>query len=278
MAVVGEPVGRNTAPAIGAAAAWFQARGGGAFAVLPSDHLIDDVDAFVADADRAFAAAERDRALLTFGIPATGPETNFGYIQRGASRSGRGCTAWRRFTEKPDRARAESWVAGGRHLWNSGMFVWRPDVFLEALEREPARAGGSAARPGGRRRRPAQLRAGARRRVPRARVHLGGLRGARARARARSCWRPPSTGTTWARGARGRAASRATRSGNVLFGDAVAVDCDGCIVVGEGGTAAALGLQDMVVVHVDGSTLACRLEETDRVRRVSEAVRQRGTK
>ena len=54
--------------------------------------------------------------------------------------------------------------------------------------------------------------------------------------------------------------------GNVLFGDAVAVDCRGCIVVGEGGTAAALGLEDMVVVHVDGSTLACRLEETDRVR------------
>ena len=64
--------------------------------------------------------------------------------------------------------------------------------------------------------------------------------------------------------------------GNVLFGDAVAVDCERCIVVGEGGTAAALGLEDMVVVHVGDSTLACRLEETDRVRQVSEAVRERG--
>jgi len=66
--------------------------------------------------------------------------------------------------------------------------------------------------------------------------------------------------------------------GNVLHGDAVAVDCRRCIVVGEGGTAAALGLDDMVVVHVDGSTLACRLEETDRVRLVSVAVRERGTR
>ena len=64
--------------------------------------------------------------------------------------------------------------------------------------------------------------------------------------------------------------------GNVLFGDAVAVQCRRCIVVGEGGTAAALGLEDMVVVHVGDSTLACRLEETDRVRKVSEAVRERG--
>jgi mannose-1-phosphate guanylyltransferase len=276
VAVVGEPVGRNTAPAIGAAAAWFQARGGGAFAVLPSDHLIDDVDAFVADADRAFAAAERDRALLTFGIPATGPETNFGYIERGEPVGPRLCRV-ARFTEKPDRARAESWVAGGRHLWNSGMFVWRPDVFLEALERsrpalaEPLRGLASAV---GDARSFEQALDGVFPGLESISVDYAVLEHAPGTLvlEASFDWDDLGSWGAWAR------RQPHDPQGNVLFGDAVAVDCRGCIVVGEGGTAAALGLRDMVVVHVDGSTLACRLEETDRVRQVSEAVRQRGTK
>ena len=60
-----------------------------------------------------------------------------------------------------------------------------------------------------------------------------------------------------------------------LHGDAVAVNCRRCVVVGEGGTAAAMGLEDMVVVHVNGSTLACRLDQTDQVRKVNEAARAR---
>ena len=273
--VAGEPVARNTAPAIGASAAWFRSVGADAFLVLPSDHLIDDLDAFTADATRAFAAAERERVLVTFGIPATGPDTNFGYIQRGAG-AGPGLFRVARFTEKPDRARAEHYLAGGQHLWNSGMFVWRAGVFLDALEASrPALA--------------APLRA----------LAWSGTPAVDAFARALADVFPgleaisvdyavlehaPNTLVLEAAfdwddlGSWGAWARRQPRDpqGNVLFGDAVAVDCRGCIVVGEGGTAAALGLDDMVVVHVDGSSLACRLDETDRVRKVSEAVRERG--
>jgi hypothetical protein len=64
----------------------------------------------------------------------------------------------------------------------------------------------------------------------------------------------------------------------VAFGDAVVVDCDDCVVVGEGGTAAAMGLRGMVVVHVNGATLTCPLEQSEAVRRVSEAVRARGAR
>ena len=60
------------------------------------------------------------------------------------------------------------------------------------------------------------------------------------------------------------------------FGDTVAIDCQGCVVVGEGGTAAAMGLRHMVVVHVNGATLSCPLDHSDQVRRVSEAMRTRG--
>ena len=63
--------------------------------------------------------------------------------------------------------------------------------------------------------------------------------------------------------------------GNVLFGDAVALDCERCIVVGDGGTAAALGLSDMVVVNAGGGTLACRVDDSGDVRRVSDAVQAR---
>jgi mannose-1-phosphate guanylyltransferase len=276
VSVVGEPVPRNTAPAIGAAAAWFQGRGSGTFVVLPSDHLIDDVDAFVADAGRALEAAGNERVLLTFGIPASHPETNFGYIQRGAQVGDR-LYRVARFTEKPDRARAAQYLAGGEHLWNSGMFVWRPDVFLAALEASrPALA--------------APLRAlaavaGDERAFERAldpvfpgleaiSVDYAVLEHAPNTLvlEASFDWDDLGSWGAWAR--------RQPRDGhgNVLFGDAVAVDCHSCIVVGEGGTAAALGLEDMVVVHVGDSTLACRLADTDRVRGVTEAVRERGAR
>jgi mannose-1-phosphate guanylyltransferase len=273
VAVLGEPVARNTAPAIGAAAAWFAGHGAGAFLVLPADHLIEDVDAFVADAGRAFEVAERERVLVTFGIPASGPETNFGYIQRGAPVAP-GLFRVARFTEKPDRARAESYVAGGEHLWNSGMFVWRPEVFLDALAASrPALAGPLRALPAG------GDGAAFERALDRVFPDLEAISVDYAVLEhapntlvleARFDWDDVGSWGAWAR--------RQPRDerGNVLFGDAVAVDCRGCIVVGEGGTAAALGLEGMVVVHVNGATLACRLDETDRVRRVSEAVRERG--
>jgi len=108
--VLGEPVGRNTAPAIAAAAAWIP--GGSAFAVLPADHAIDDLETFDRDCGRAFAAAEREPVLVTFGIPPTGPDPNFGYIRRGA-RVGERLFRAAQFTEKPDAARARAFLASG---------------------------------------------------------------------------------------------------------------------------------------------------------------------
>jgi mannose-1-phosphate guanylyltransferase len=272
--VLGEPMGRNTGPAVGAAAAWFAARDGGAFIVLPADHVIDDLDAFAADAECAFAAAERERVLVTFGITATGPEVNFGWIQRGPAAGGR-LRRVARFVEKPDRARAEQYVRGGEHLWNSGMFVWRPDVFLDALEAaRPALAG--ALRPlGGNAGSPAEFERALAAVFP-GLEPISVDHAVLERApntlviEARFDWDDLGSWGAWA-----RRQPRDERE-NVLFGDAVAIDCARCIVVGEGGTAAALGLEDMVVVHTGGATLACRIAETDRVRRVSEAVREGG--
>lgn len=271
--VVGEPVGRNTAPAIGAAAVWFAAQAPEAsFAVMPSDHAIDRTADFTADLERAFAYAERETALVTFGIPPTGPETNLGYVKRGM-RVGERLYRVAQFTEKPNREAAEAYLATGLFSWNAGIFVWRARVFLDALD---------ASRPA--------IAATLRELAP-------GTRGPGFDARWDAAFpglesisvdyavleKAPNVFVLEASfdwddlGSWGAWARRQPRDGdgNVLHGDAVAVQCRRCVVVGEGGTAAALGLEDMVVVHVNGSTLACRLDQTDQVRKVTEAVRAR---
>lgn len=128
--IVVEPVGRNTAPA--AAAAALLADPGELLLVLPSDHLIRDVPAFTAAVARAARAAAQGY-LVTFGVVPTRPETGFGYIERGAD-LGDGALEVRAFVEKPDRGIAESYLASGRHFWNSGMFLFRAGRYLEELE------------------------------------------------------------------------------------------------------------------------------------------------
>ncbi|MGE4221032.1 MAG: mannose-1-phosphate guanylyltransferase/mannose-6-phosphate isomerase, partial [Alphaproteobacteria bacterium] len=135
-AIVLEPVGRNTAPAAAVAALLLaDAAPDAVLAILPSDHLVRDGAAFDAAMDVAAAAASSGR-LVTFGIAPGRPETGYGYIRQGAALAGLpGAFAVDAFVEKPDRARAESYLADGRYAWNSGMFVVPAAAFLAELER-----------------------------------------------------------------------------------------------------------------------------------------------
>lgn len=131
-AILLEPVGRNTAPAIAAAA--LQAMAGGAdplLLVLPSDHVVRDVAGFQRAVREASAAAEAG-ALVTFGIVPDAPETGFGYIQ---AETGDGLRRVSRFVEKPDTATAQSYLDAGGYYWNSGMFLFRASRYLEELAR-----------------------------------------------------------------------------------------------------------------------------------------------
>ncbi|WP_313252259.1 mannose-1-phosphate guanylyltransferase/mannose-6-phosphate isomerase [Stenotrophomonas sp.] len=131
-AILLEPIGRNTAPAIAAAA--LEARRNGddpLLLVLPSDHLINDIARFHQAIAQAAAIAEQGK-LVTFGIQPTAPETGYGYIKAVA---GDGPRAIERFVEKPDLATAETYVASGEYYWNSGMFLFRASRYLEELER-----------------------------------------------------------------------------------------------------------------------------------------------
>jgi mannose-1-phosphate guanylyltransferase len=271
--VIGEPVARNTTAAIAAAAARFQSDAHDpAFVVMPADHMIDDVDAFARDLERAFDVAEREPVMLTFGIVPAGPETNFGYI-RGGDRVGERLFRVVQFTEKPNRDLARQWVESGEYRWNSGVFVWRCSTFMTALEaNRPALAtafhGLSSA---GSDEEFEQRLETVFPPLESISVDYAVLEHSPnvLMVEASFDWDDVGSWSSWAR--------RQPRDpqGNVLFGDAVALECERCVVVGEGGTAAAMGLKDMIVVHAAGATLACRMDESEQVRRVSEAASAR---
>lgn len=131
-AILLEPKGRNTAPAIAVAA--LEATRDGAdplLLVLPSDHVIGDEAAFQAGVKVAAQAAAQGK-LVTFGIKPTAPETGYGYIKAGG---GTGASAVERFVEKPDLATAQRYLASGEYYWNSGMFLFRASRYLEELRK-----------------------------------------------------------------------------------------------------------------------------------------------
>ncbi len=130
-ALILEPVGRTTAPAIAIAALQALASGDDALLlVLPSDHVVRNEAAFHAAVKQAAIAAEGGK-LVTFGIVPTAPETGYGYIKAAA---GEGVRAVDRFVEKPDLATAEQYVASGEYFWNSGMFLFKASRYLKELE------------------------------------------------------------------------------------------------------------------------------------------------
>jgi mannose-1-phosphate guanylyltransferase/mannose-6-phosphate isomerase len=135
-ALVLEPQGRNTAPAICVAALILSADDPDALLlVLPSDHAIKHRAAFLAGVERAVAAA-RAGALVTFGVAPDRTETSYGYIRRGKPWPEiDGCFAVVEFVEKPDATRAAKMVAAGDYYWNSGMFVLPAKVYLQELAR-----------------------------------------------------------------------------------------------------------------------------------------------
>ena len=130
-----EPLGRNTAPALTLAALWATRSGADpVLVVMPADHVILEGDVFRQAVLRA-ADLALSGAAVTFGITPDCPETGYGYIQQGAALGDvSGGFELARFVEKPDRATAESYLASGDFLWNSGIFVMRASVWLEALK------------------------------------------------------------------------------------------------------------------------------------------------
>lgn len=129
-AIVVEPVGRNTAPAVAVAALLLENDPDALLLVMPADHQIANTKAFHA-AIAAAAPLARDGMLVTFGITPTEPHTGYGYIRRGAAVQDGYAVA--QFVEKPDAATATGYLASGDYLWNSGIFLFRARTYLDEL-------------------------------------------------------------------------------------------------------------------------------------------------
>lgn len=141
-AIVLEPVGRNTAPALAVAALMAQSHNEDAILLaLPSDHHIDDTQGFIETATQGVVFARQDK-LVTFGIVPHTPETGYGYIRKGdpmmAEGNNKGPAVWRirQFVEKPDLEMAKTYLASGNYCWNSGMFIFKAACLLDELERQ----------------------------------------------------------------------------------------------------------------------------------------------
>jgi mannose-1-phosphate guanylyltransferase len=271
--VLVEPVGRDTAAAVGLAATLLRARDPEAvFAVLPADHHVDDPLAFQATLKTAFAAATSG-ALVTIGIKPRHAATAYGYLQRGP-REG---DAWRvlRFVEKPDAATAARLLAGGDHYWNGGIFVWKADAILAEiarhlpdLARALSRIGQAAGTP---RYREALEREYAA--LPRVSIDYGVMEKASRVLMIEAGFEWDDVGS-WAAAA-GRRARDA--QGNTLEGECAAVDTRDTLVwsADPAHVVATLGLEGFVVVHTRDATLVCPKDRADELKKVVEELRRR---
>ncbi len=137
--IVGEPIGKNTAPCVAAAATLIKEKDPeGTMVVLPADHLIGKPERFLSILEAAEAKAQESGALVTIGINPDHPETGYGYIEfdKGSSESydGHEIKKVNQFREKPDLETAKEFITSGNFLWNSGMFIWKASTILEKFK------------------------------------------------------------------------------------------------------------------------------------------------
>jgi mannose-1-phosphate guanylyltransferase/mannose-6-phosphate isomerase len=276
-AIVLEPIGRNTAPAIALAAhAAVKALAADAedpvLLVLPADHVIKDVPAFQRAVRLALAAAAQGR-LVTFGIVPTAPETGYGYIQRGAEDGA--LNRILRFVEKPDAKRALEFVQSGAYYWNSGMFMFGARRYLTELARlapEMARICASAFH-------------GARADLDFTRVAPDVFAACPAESidyavmekTADAVVVPLAAGWSdvgsWAALYE---ASEADARGNVAHGDVIAEDSEGCYLHSESRLVSAVGLKDHVVVETKDAVMVTPKSRVQDVKKLVLQLKERG--
>ena len=266
-----EPVARNTAPAIALAA--LRAAPDDLLLVLPSDHLVRDVAAFRAAVARGTAAA-RDGWIVTFGMTPDRPETGFGYIERGEA-IGDGVFRAARFVEKPDSATAEAYVASGGFDWNGGIFLFRAGTMVDALRAHApdvlaaadaaladTEEAEGALRPDG-----TAFAAAPAISIDYAVMEKAG----------RVAVVPTDAG--WSDVGSWDAlhhVSAADEAGNVVEGQALAIDSRNCLIRSDGAAVTAVGVEDLIIVATRDSVLVMRRGESQRVKEAVEALKAQG--
>ncbi|TDR48406.1 mannose-1-phosphate guanylyltransferase [Tahibacter aquaticus] len=269
-----EPAGRNTAPAILLAAQYAISHisPDAVLLVLPADHLIRALDTFAADVRRARELAE-DGWLATFGIPPTQPETGFGYIHVGAAIAGREGSEVAAFVEKPKRELAEAYLAGGEHLWNSGMFCFRADALLaaaaqtcpEVLAAAEACAAGAIAQES-----PVEYAREAFLAQPDISIDYAVMEKAARRAVVPAAFDWSDIGS-WK--AVSDLEAESDEHGNRVRGQAILVESANCYIQSDKRMVAAVGVNDLVIVDTDDAVLVAHRDRAQQVKLVVDRLR-----
>ncbi len=274
-ALLVEPEGRNTAPAIALAAHCALAEGmDPLLLVMPSDHVVADISAFHAAIDRAVPAA-REGALVTFGIAPDRAETGYGYIERGPA-AGDGVFRALRFVEKPDAATAAAYLASGRFDWNAGIFLFRASALLDALGAHAADIASAVAAAWASR---GTGEDGA--------ILPGGEAWAACPSRSidyavmeqAADVRVVPVAMGWSDVGAWDALAALTApdtGGNAISGDVVALEAQGCLLRSEGPLVAAIGVTDLCVVATPDAVLVVPRERAQEVRRIVEELKRTG--
>ncbi|WP_081855763.1 mannose-1-phosphate guanylyltransferase/mannose-6-phosphate isomerase [Sphingomonas sp. UNC305MFCol5.2] len=270
-ALILEPTGRNTAPAIALAA--IAAGGGNApILVMPSDHVIADVDAF-RTAIHAALPLVQEGWLVTFGIAPDAPETGYGWIKVGEALA-EGVHRVDRFVEKPPRDKAEEMLASGDHAWNGGIFLFRADMYLGALSvfapamlvaaqraMEKARREGKRIWPD----------AGEFAQSPSDSIDYAVMEKAPRVAVVPVAMGWSDVGSWDAL----HAISECDAHGNVSRGDVIMIDAENCLVRSEAGKRIALvGVQDLIVVAAGDDILVLPRGRSQDIRKIIEAMKR----
>ena len=273
--LLAEPVGRNTAAAIGYAAALISASDPGAvLVILPADQFVADEAGLARAIETAIAAVERDDVIATIAIPPTRPETGFGYIEV-APEDHAAVRRVVRFVEKPDRSTAEQYVASGRHFWNAGIFIASARRILAELDlhlpvtaaamRELARLGATPERE--------QQAARIYPTLPSVSIDHAVME------KATGVVTVPAT-VGWddvGSWASLPAIRGIDQGGNTTVGKAIVIDGTGNVVISDDETlVATVGLTDFVVVKSGDAILVIRKDQAQDVRKVIEALSARG--
>ena len=284
--VLAEPLGRNTAAAIGLAAIHLAHEHGDAvMAVLPADSYIADVPRYRAVLRAALELARTEGNLVVLGIPPARPETGYGYIERGtAIARAHGARAFRvkRFTEKPELPQARKYLASGKYLWNAGMFFWRVSTFLANLEKFLPRTHAALreiARTIGTRKYPATLR----RIYPRLEnisVDFAVMEPATRTSGAKSIYVLPakvgwSDIGSWAAVYELLAPKPGT---NVSAGASFTIDAEGNFFWSPRKFVAAIGVRDLVLVETDDAVLMCPRDRSQDVGKIVKWLEQKRKK
>jgi mannose-1-phosphate guanylyltransferase/mannose-6-phosphate isomerase len=267
-----EPEGRNTAPAVALAAARIVRLDPEAvIAAAPADHAVAAERAFRSLLRKGLGVARRTGRFVTLGIPPAHPATGYGYIERGTPFAD-GIHNVRRFTEKPALATARRFVRSGRFYWNSGIFMFRADVFRDRLSRflpEVHAAMEDAFRWFGGKGFRGKLRA-AYRRIPSISVDYGILEKEKG-----ILVLPAEIGWsdlgTW----RSLHEFLGKPGENVTFGNVILSDCRNTLVRSDRGLVAAVGMEDVVVIRSGDAILVCPKSRSEEVKRIAEEVRRK---